>query len=521
MYKRYAPIGLVVAGLAAVAAFSFYFVQRAWNLPLQISVAGIVLGLAAFVLLDPDRTRNMLSGRQARYGSNALILTLAFFGIVIVINYLIYQNASEWKLRWDWTEDRQNTLAPETIEILETLPEKVIARGYFNSQNNAGRDRAQELLENFKFFGGNKFDYEFINPDENPVAAREDGYTRDGIILILSEHKEQTTTVSELEIASALVRLLNPSESKIYFLIGHGEYNFEETGDTTSLNQLKLALESRNYAPESLNLLATNAIPEDTKVLVIAAPQIPLSSRELDMIQTYLDEGGSLIVLYEPIAVTQFGNEPDPLTAYLQDFWGITMQNDIILDLTSPETFTAIAYNYADHIITQKLQSLATVFPIARSIRAIGGIDGVTTTELIMTAPQSWAETDIASINSGQVAPDESLDVIGPVPLAVVATNNVTGARVFVVGDADFITNQGLTVLNNAGNLELIINAISWAANQENIISLTPKNVTQRTLQLPPQAYILNLILFGVVLVLPGSMLISGIVVWIRRRRRA
>ena len=89
MNKRYAPVGLTVAGLAALAAFSLYFVQRTWNLPLQISVALIVLGLATFVLLDPDRTRNMLSGRQAQYGSNAFVLALAFVGIIIVINILV------------------------------------------------------------------------------------------------------------------------------------------------------------------------------------------------------------------------------------------------------------------------------------------------------------------------------------------------------------------------------------------------------------------------------------------------
>jgi ABC-type uncharacterized transport system involved in gliding motility auxiliary subunit len=166
----------------------------------------------------------------------------------------------------------------------------------------------------------------------------------------------------------------------------------------------------------------------------------------------------------------------------------------------------------------QKLQSLATIYPTARSVRAEAEIDGITKTELVFTAQQSWAEKDIASINSGQVGPDEGEDLFGPVSLSVVANNTSTGARLVVVGDSDFITDQYYPAL---GNGDFILNSVNWAAEQEDIINLTPKNVTQRTLQLPPQAYVLNLILFGIVIVLPGLTLVSGIVVWVQRRKRA
>ncbi|NJN44990.1 MAG: GldG family protein [Anaerolineae bacterium] len=333
-------------------------------------------------------------------------------------------------MRWDWTEDQENTLAPETIEILETLPGKVEVRGYFTSQNPAGEDRAKDLLDDFVFFGGSNIEYQIIDPNANPVAATDDGITRDGtLVLELDGNKEQVTLVNEQEMASSIVRLLNPGDQKVYFLVGHGEFNFEESGDT-SLNQLKQALEDRNYTPESLSLLATNAIPEDAQVLVIAGPNVPLSSVEVTLLSGFLDNGGAVVVLYEPIAVTQFGNNPDPLTAYLTEIWGIAMNNDIVIDLTSQEAFVAIAAQYGDHVITQRLQSLATVFPTARSVQAGIPVDGISKTELVFTAQQSWAETNIASINSGQIAPDDGQDLFGPVPLAVVANNSLTGGEI-------------------------------------------------------------------------------------------
>ena len=99
--RRFAPYGLYLSGVALVATLILAFLYRAFTLPVQISLAVTVLGLAVFVLLDPGRTRELLTGRQARYGSNALVLSLAVVGIVIVINYLGYQNTR----RWDLTED--------------------------------------------------------------------------------------------------------------------------------------------------------------------------------------------------------------------------------------------------------------------------------------------------------------------------------------------------------------------------------------------------------------------------------
>src|SRR5512138_754483 len=94
--RRFAWIGLVVAGLAAIVTAALVIVFHAFNLPVQISLAFFVIGLAVYVLLDPQRTREALTGRQARYGSNALLMTLAFAGIIIVINYLVNNNSRQW-----------------------------------------------------------------------------------------------------------------------------------------------------------------------------------------------------------------------------------------------------------------------------------------------------------------------------------------------------------------------------------------------------------------------------------------
>ena len=90
--QRIAPIGLVVALLAILASGGLYIVQREFSLAVKISLGLSVIGLALFVLLDPDRTRRALAGRQARYGSNIFITSIAFLGILFVLNWFVYNN---------------------------------------------------------------------------------------------------------------------------------------------------------------------------------------------------------------------------------------------------------------------------------------------------------------------------------------------------------------------------------------------------------------------------------------------
>jgi ABC-type uncharacterized transport system involved in gliding motility auxiliary subunit len=148
---------------------------------------------------------------------------------------------------------------------------------------------------------------------------------------------------------------------------------------------------------------------------------------------------------------------------------------------------------------------------------------GVVADELVLTSPQSWAETNLEALTATgeeaeqmQIGPDEGEDIIGLVPLAVAADNYSSGARVVVFGDAEFASDS---FFHQYGNGDFLINAIDWVSEQEELISLTPKDDIIR-IMVSPQTYTMNLILLGSVFVLPGAALFSGVLVWIQRRRR-
>ncbi len=511
-------IAISIAVVALVVAGALYIIQRQFNLGVQISLGLFVLGLAAYIVADPDSVRKSLTGRQAKYGSNALILAIAFLGILVVINFFVYKNTK----RWDISEDQSNTLAKETIDTLKSLPQKVIAKGFFSSNSSSAMGSAKTLLEKYVYEGNGKFEYEFINQDSDPVAWEQAGQPADGtVVLYMGSAKQSAKSVSESEITGALVRLMNPGVHAIYFLTGEGEISIDASGNQ-SYSTLKTALENKNYTVASLNLLTTDKIPADASVIVVAGPMKPLTENEVSLLDTYVKNGGSLVVMEEPTIVTQYGDAADPLASDLAKTYGIVLGNDIIVDQLAAQQFQqpfiAIADDrlYGQHAITTNLTGMTALFPTARSVTVNkdNGTD-YTKTELVKTSSQSWAETDMASVSANTMKPDQGVDPFGPITIAVAAQDSSNNARLVVFGDSDFAMNGNYAAY---GNGDLIVNSIDWAAKVENVISLTPKQTTSRSL-VSFQGYTMNLIFFGSVIVIPGIILVAGVWSFVARRR--
>jgi ABC-type uncharacterized transport system involved in gliding motility auxiliary subunit len=519
---RYAYIGLIGALVAFVATGFIGFFKGAIglglytpqdpqpiNIALSISAGLVIVGLAAFAIMDPNRVRRFLTGRQARYGSNALILALAVIGIIAVVNVLVYQNPNSW----DLTEDKAHTLAPETLQALVTLPDKVQAIAFYSSRLPS--DEADKLLGDFKANSKGKFDYQFVDPDLDPVQARQAGITGDGkIMLMMGDRKEIASYASETELTRAMIRLISPNERVIYFLTGHGEADIN--GGEMSLATAKSTLESKNYIVRTLNLLTENKVPEDALSIVIAGPQKPLSEQEVNLLKKYLDAGGGLIVMENPIQFTEFGESADPLADYTAKDWGVTLDNNVILDVTSQQPLNAVSASYSQsHPITQN-QSYYVILPQARSLSITGAPQDVTATPLILTSDQSWGEINFTSAEGSQVSYDEGVDTLGPLNMAIAADNAATKGRIVVFGNSIFATDQGFDAY---GNGNIFVNSIDWTAEQEDLLNITPREAIERTFT-PPSSLQFVIILLSSVCIIPGLIIVAGVSAWISRRRR-
>lgn len=510
--RRYAPYGLYLAMAAAVAGIILFIIYRSFTLPVQISVGILVIGLALYILLDPQGTRAALTGRQARYGSNALLMAVAFIGIVVVVNYLVNGHSKQW----DLTEDQQNSLTSESVTTLASLKSPVHAVAYYSPQMSS--ESARIALQNYKNKSAGKFDFEFIDPVTNPLRAQQDKVTRDGtIILKMDGRQEQVSFASEEEITGALVRLANPGKRAVYFLTGHGEFVIDTSTDD-NYSQVVAALQAKNYTVTTLNLLATPKIPDDALAIIDAGPDKPLTQQEVDLLKAYQQKGGALVYLAKPRPATTFGEAADPMVNYLKETWGIKLDEDLVIDPSSNQPIITVSQRFNDHAITRKMYSLALVLPAARSVRAdeSGVPQDITLTDLALSSDLAWGETDFASLQSNQVKADPQKDIMGPVSLAVTGENSSTKARILVIGNAEF---AGSKAYAQYGNSDFILNGIDWAAEQENLISLTPRQPIQRVV-VPPARTTMGLILLGSVFLMPLLVIFTGVMVWVGRRRR-
>jgi hypothetical protein len=240
-WRRLAPytVGLGVALL--VLAGGYYFVRRLFD---GYVYAGLVVGVVALLvsaLLDPARVQRWLGSRQARYGGNVALMSLAFVGIVVVLNFLSYRHNKQW----DLTENKQFTLATETLQTLETLPQAAEVRAYYTSRTGTTRDEMQRLLEKYKEAGQGLFTYRMIDPEADPAAATADSVTRDGTVVVaMADRSESISYPTEQDVTAALVRLANPGTRTVYFLTGHGEA--DPSGDGRLLDA-----QSGGYAHDS------------------------------------------------------------------------------------------------------------------------------------------------------------------------------------------------------------------------------------------------------------------------------
>ncbi len=533
-WRKLAPWGLYLAILAALVSLGLYIVYQTWGLPLQISVGLIVVGLALFGALDPDRVRVIFTGREARNSGNLIVMVAAFLGILVVINYLVFQAAKLYpdRTRWDLTENKDNTLAAESLDVLGRLPQPVKALGFYTK--SVSTSNADSILLQYQADSKGQFSYEFIDPDEKPAAAKAAGVPqgKDGVVVLqMGERHELVENVTEQEITNGLIRLLSDESRAVYFLTGHGERSPDDTGDT-SYSQLKQTLQDKNYTVKILDLRSTGVIPEDARLVVVAGSTKPVSTDEVTLLSDFSAKGGALMVLSDPLIQTEFGDASDPLAEYLASSWGAQLGNDLVIQVATNKPSPYITgVQLANHAIVAQLQNNPPLFLLARSIqRASSEATNGNVTELVQSTPFfdncypycSWASTnmtDVVSWLSGnQTAPANptSTDLLGPVTLAAAYENGTT--KLVVFGDSDFAANS---YLNTYGNADLIVNAVDWAVGQENLINLTPKNTTQRILIAPSNLQMTsNLLLLGLVLVIPGLVILAGLLNWFSRRQR-
>jgi ABC-type uncharacterized transport system involved in gliding motility auxiliary subunit len=508
---------LLYVGLAGLfVGYIYYSVSNQWDWRAQVAVyvgAGLVV---LYLVFSFARVKAALSGRTGKYGTKALTVAILVIGILVLLNFL---NFKEHK-RIDLSADKQYELSDQTQKILKNLKQPIQVIGFYTDEAGAGQ--FQTLMKEYRYVSP-KVETKVVDPQKDPGSVQQYHIQRNGQVVVINGPKTETIDQADEEkVTNAIIKVTRKGEKVVYFLTGHGEKGINDTGPH-GLSTVKDAITKQNYQVKEYNLAQENKLPDDASVIVSAGPRVDFFPNEVELLKKYLAAGGKFLLLVDPDS--QF-KMPDFLATY-----GMSLTGKTVIDASGVGQVFGLGFtvplvaSYGDHPITKELNNVMSFFPGAQNIKQVTSSAGYQTSRLFSTSSRSWAES---KLEAGQVPEfDEKEDERGPLDLGVAATKSVPSAgtssstekpqdkesRLVVIGDSDFSSNG---YARSAANLDVMLNSVSWLAEDTDLIAVRPKAPENRMVNLSFQQE--KLIFWGTVILLPLATLFAGIGVWWRRR---
>ncbi|MBN1430221.1 MAG: Gldg family protein [Anaerolineae bacterium] len=283
-------VSLLVMGIAYIATNTFDTVS-------YISLGIGILGIASFVLLDPQALVTGITGRTSQYGITTVLMSLFFTVFVVAIFIIIYSAKLD---PWDLTKEQKYKLSEQTVDILAKLEDDVHVVGFYTEQHASQRKDAELFLQQYEKLSNGKLTYEFVDPDRNPGMAMQLNMTRAGILVFSQgDQTAEASTADERAMSGALVQVMSGEVRKLYMVTGHGERSVDDF-NTTGYSEIGQLLGNVNVEIEALNLLEAENVPEDASLVVVAGPIAQFSPIEVETLKSYLDAGGSALFMFDP-----------------------------------------------------------------------------------------------------------------------------------------------------------------------------------------------------------------------------
>lgn len=485
------------------------------TLLLSVALIASLLGLAR-------ENQKALRSRTAAYGVNSGITVLLVIGIVGVVNFL----ASKHPFKLDLTKNKLHTLSDQTTKIIKGLDKPVKAVLFGKSQQ---REQYSSLFDDYRNLS-QKFEVEYIDPDREPTRARDVGIKKYGTLqLMVGTRDTKIEEPTEEKITNALIKLLKEKSPTLCSITGHGEKNFSAT-DADGYSLAKKALNDQSYEVLDVSLIqgeagnppGTMKIPEKCDAIAILGPTKAFFAPEIHAIQTYLENGGRAVIATD---INLKGGEYAPDLLKVLEHWYIKPLNALVVDplsrMLGVDSSVAILASFSHDLSMTKDFQANCAFPMSRPLVIMTGAPASLNLHwAAQTTPKSWGVTDLSQLLKGQVTFTQGKDIPGPLTAVIAAEGKLKDSkatrntRLVVYGSSFFANNNFSRFM---GNMDFFLNSISWAMEDESLISIRAKEDTPGKVELSQKAGTFVFLLS--VIMIPLLISAGGIAIWAVRRR--
>ncbi len=314
-----------------------------------------------------------------------------------------------------------------------------------------------------------------------------------------------TTFDGEGAITSAIDYVVSEDLPEVYVLEGHGEAELPAT--------FSEQIEKDNITLTTLSLLTVDAVPEEADCVLIYAPSSDISETEMQILQTYVADGGKLLVTAGPVLEGELTNLYSLIEAY-----GVEANEGIVIEDDDNQYLYGYPYvllpNMTSHSITNPLieENYSAILPLAQGLTVSGSTDKGTVTELLTTSDAAFSK--IAGYNLETYDKEEG-DIDGPFSVAV-AIEDYSGGQILWFSCSEFLADENNSYSSGA-NVNLGMNALSYLVGETEKLSIRSKSLDYNYLTISEDtSRTLKDLMIGV---FPLAYLGIGIAIVVKRRR--
>ena len=461
-----------------------------------------------------SQNQKALKSRKAAYGLNSTITILLVIAIVSVLNFIV----ARYPLKLDLTKNKLHTLSDQTSKLIKGLQKPVKATLYAKMQQ---KEQFHSLLDNYKALNP-KFEVEYVDPDREPARSRQAGIKKYGTLqLTVGTRDNKIEEPTEEKLTNTLIKLMKEKTPTLCSTIGHGEKSFSSP-DSEGLENVKKALGSQSYEVKEINLAQEGKISDSCDAITIMGPTKSFFAPEIQAVRDYLNAGGHAVIAVD---INLKGGETNPELISLLQEWHVKAVPALVVDplsrLFGVDSSVAVLANYSKESPITKDFQVNCALPFTRPLDPIPGAPaGMNVQWIAQTTPKSWGVMDLKQIAKGEVKFEQGKDRMGPLTAAISvegkqkdskATKNT---RLVVFGSSHFATNNFSRM---GGNLDFFMNAVSWAMEDESLISIRAKEEGPGKIELSQKSG--TFIFLMTVIVIPLVVAAAGIGIWMVRRR--